>query len=62
MDVLREASTRPLPPVSASEVASYTEQLDAIAIGVMRLPERRPTVAQTRLLRTLVRELERRSH
>lgn len=61
MDTLRQAATRPLPPVSASEVAGYTEQLDAVAIAVMRLPERRPTVAQARLLRTLARELERRS-
>lgn len=50
-----------LPPVSAIEIASYSDRLDSIAMAVAQLPDQPLTATQIARLEIIARELMRRS-
>lgn len=62
MHRLRSASTRPLPPLDASELASLSERMEHLAYLVTEMPDRELTERQKSYLRVIARELLRRAN
>jgi hypothetical protein len=59
MQGIRQATTGPLPPVSAVERGLLSHRIESIAVAVAWLPKLPLTTGQRQDLRTIARELQR---